>query len=124
MVDIVVTRKYKGEKYGINQNPYSFTGPALPTVSVTEYPEPYIFYFKDTSTPVIDKYDTLFAKTYGRHPRFILVVYQDAMESDLSTNEIVKYIEPTLTIVDDVITTVTYQLGGLGEMSGYIIINK
>lgn len=123
-------------KYEQNQPVYAFaanTGSAVPippinaqpgASTVVTYPEPVIFYFKDTDTPVISNFDTLYVPIYGRHPRFTLIVYEDSLESDDSENEIVKYIEPKLTVVDDVITTVTYYLGGLGIVSGYIVINK
>lgn len=135
-IEVTVLRRYKGLKYEQNQPAYGFavnSGSAVPvppqnsppgTDVAIPYPDPAIFYFENTANPSIVNFDTLYVPTYDRHPRFTLVILEDVIESDSSDNEIIKYIEPKLTVVDDIITQVDYDLSGLGLMSGYIVINK
>lgn len=139
MVDVTVTSRYRRKQMVGGSGGYSYatsTGGIVPAVIAEPinsppgdtppipYPEPAIFYFTNTDAPSIVNFDTLYVPTYGRHPRFTLIVYEDAFESDSSENELVKYIEPKLTVIDNIITQVDYNLGGLGVVSGYIIINK
>jgi len=132
MIEVIITSRYKGLKPELKST-VIFSGGvgavipvppvnAPPGVVVIPYPEPFVFEFNDTDTPELINFDTLYAPTYGRNPRFTLIFYQASVEGGESENELVQYIPPKITIVDNVITNVKYELGG--SVSGKIIINK
>lgn len=122
-MEITVTRRYKGDKYLPS---YTYAAGMIPTPPNTSagYPQPAIFFFENTDHPIILNFDTLYLPTYGKHARFTLIIYEDAIESGDSENELVKYIEPRLIITNGVLTSVEYDLIGMGIVSGKIIINK
>lgn len=132
-MDVTVTRRYKGKQYDQISSRYTGgvgTAPAVPPLNappgetIITYPEPAIFYFVDDDMPTIREWSTLYFPTYGRYPRFILIVDQDSLEHDGSENELVQYMVPKMIVVDDVLISVEYDLTGLGPVSGKIIINK
>lgn len=137
-INVTITRQYKGTEYGKVAPPIYVGGngaaQVIPPVNsppenvvVIPYPEPAEFAFVNTSLPTIPNFNLTYSPTYGRNPRFTLIVIEGSIEGaedSESENELVQYIPPKLTIVDDEITTVSFELSGLGNVSGKIIINK
>ena len=124
MVEVEVTRRYKGNKYGqeksytysVNAGASNGGGVNIPTPDIPKpYPEPLALQFNNTSTPGIPDW-SIYQLVYGRYPKFVLLI------NDEDDNELEHQQVPIRTIVDELLVSFIWDLPELA--SGVIIISK
>ena len=126
MVDITVTKRYRGKSYKDERAQFQFgskitvyvSGEAwIPPEPVPTVPVPdLVIEFSETNAPTVSDYNTLYQPTYGRYPKLMLVVY------DEDYNELESIAKPIRTVLENALTTITWDLPEV--CSGKIIISK